>query len=153
MAVIAHRVSAARVLSAALIFVFTSAAAADQATDIRSRLNEVASSLTAGNPAEAMTPFSKSFANYEKLRDDFTGLTGSFSIVNEVDVLDEHDSKAESVATISWAITLTDPQNNFNTQRSAEIHVRFVREKGKWKIGEFSPIAIFDPSQAQTPSK
>lgn len=125
---------------------------ADQSADLRARLNEIASSLTAGDPAGAMAPFSKSFANYQKLRDYFSGLTNAFSIVNEVDVLDEADSKTESVATISWIITLTNPQNNFNTQRSAEIHVRFISQQGKWKVVEFSPIGIFDPSQAQTPT-
>ncbi len=123
---------------------------ADQPGDIRSRLNEVASSLTAGDPASAIEPFSSAFANYQKLRDYFSGLTNAFSIVNEVDVVDEVDSKTESVAKISWVITLTNPQNNFNTQRSAEIHVRFILQKGRWKIVEFSPIGIFDPSQAQT---
>jgi hypothetical protein len=125
---------------------------ADQSADIRARLNEIASSLTAGDPASAIVPFSSAYANYQKLRDYFSGLTNSFSIVNEVEVLDEADSKTQSTATISWTLTLSNPVNNFNTQRSAEIHVRFIREQGKWKVVEFSPIGIFDPSQAQTPT-
>ncbi len=156
MAVTGPRRSRARRLSLAaqtvLLLAGATASPADQSADIRSRLSEIATSLTAGDPASAIAPFSKSFANYEKLRDYFDGLTNAFSIVNEVDVLDEADSKTKSVATISWAITLSNPQNNFNAQRSADIHVRFIRENGKWKIVEFSPIAIFDPSQAQTPT-
>ncbi len=135
-----------------LLLTIATGVSADQTADIRSRLREIASSLTAGDPAGAIAPFSKSFASYEKIRDYFYGLTNAFSIVNEVDVLDEADSKTESTATISWAITLSNPQNNFNSQRSAEIHVRFIRENGKWRISEFSPIGIFDPSQAQTPT-
>ncbi|MBV8867236.1 MAG: hypothetical protein JO210_17700 [Acidobacteriaceae bacterium] len=142
-----------RLMQAVLLVGGAACLRADQSAEIRSRLSEVAASLTAGDPAAAMAPFSKSFANYAKLRDYFAGLTNAFSIVNEVDVLDEADSKTQSVATIQWAVTLTNPQNNFNNQRSAEIHVRFMREKGQWKIVEFSPIAIFDPSQAQNPQQ
>ncbi len=137
---------------AMLFFAGVTGSRADQSADIRSRLNEVATSLTAGDPASAIAPFSKSFASYQRLRSYFNGLTNSFSIVNEIDVLDETDSKTDSTATLSWILTLTNPQNNFNTQRSAEIHARFIREQGKWKIVEFSPIGIFDPSQAQTPT-
>ena len=136
-----------------LLLAGVSGSRADQSADIRSCLNAIATSLTAGDPASAIEPFSKSFANYQKLRDYFDGLTNAFSIVNEIDVLDETDSKTESAAKISWAITLSNPQNNFNTQRSAEIHVRFLREQGKWKIVEFSPIGIFDPSQAHAQSR
>ena len=139
--------------AAALALTFAGSLRADQPSDVRALLAEVGTSLTSGDPSAAMTPFSKSFADYAKLRDYFIGLTNSFSIVNEIDVLDEQDSKSESLVTISWAITLTNPQNNFNTQRSGEIHVRVVRQKTTWKIAEFSPIALFDPSQAQIPSK
>ncbi len=137
--------------TAMLLTAAASGLLADQSAEVRSRLSEIATSLTAGDPAGAMAPFSKSFPNYQRLREDFSGLTNAFSIVNEVDVIDEADSKAESVVTVNWAITLTNPQNKFNTQHSAEIHVRFIREKGNLKIVEFSPIAIFDPSQSQTP--
>ncbi len=122
---------------------------ADQAADIRSQLSNIATSLTADNPAEAMSPFSKSYQNYDKLRDFFTGLTASFSIVNEVDVTAEEDSASQSLVTIKWAITLSSAGSNYNNQRSAEINARFVREKKKWKIVQFSPIDLFDPSQVQ----
>lgn len=156
MAAIGPKRSRARRLSlmaqAMLLLAGATGLSANQSADIRSRLNEIASSLTAGDPASAIAPFSSAYANYQKLRDYFSGLTNAFSIVNEIDVLEEADSKTESVAKISWVITLTNPQNNFNIQRSAEIHVRFIREQGKWKVVEFSPISIFDPSQAQTPT-
>ena len=86
---------------AMLLLAGASGSRADQSADIRSRLNEIASSLTAGDPASAIAPFSKSFANYQKLRDYFDGLTNAFSIVNEIDVLDEADSKTESTATLA----------------------------------------------------
>ncbi len=121
--------------------------AGDQQAEIRTQLSDVASALTGSNPADAMTAFSKSYPDYNKLRDYFTGLTNAFSIVNEVDVLDEADTDKDSVATVSWTITLSNgPISGNSTQRTAEIHVRFVREKGKWKIVEFSPIDIFNPA-------
>ncbi len=108
--------------------------------------------LTGGNPADAMTPFSKSFANYDKLRNYFIGLTNAFDIVNEVDVTEEQDSPNEILATIHWAITVSNKGNNSSNQRSAEIHVRLVQERGKWRILGFSPIDVFDPGQSQTPT-
>ena len=120
----------------------------DKPADLRAELGTVASALTARNPADALEPFSKSLAHYSQLRDDFKGLTDAFNIVNEIDVLDEQDTAAESKATIRWTITLTGPQTNDTERRSAEIAVRLVRENGKWKIAGFAPIEIFDPAHA-----
>ncbi len=123
---------------------------ADEPADLRSLLSNIAMALTGGNPADAMTPFSKSYANYQKLRDYFIGLTNAYDIVNEVDVSDEQDSPNEILATIRWAITVSEKGNNSSNQRAADIHVRCVRERGKWRIYGFSPIDLFDPAQAQT---
>ncbi len=95
-----------------------------------------------------MEPFSKAFPKYDKLRDYFTGLTDAFSIANEVDVLEQQDSQA----TVRWSITLSSNGSNHTTHRSAEIHLRMARERKNWKIVDFSPIDLFDPAQAQTPS-
>ena len=125
---------------------------ADQPADVRSVLNDVAGALTASNPADAMTRYSKSFADYDKLRDYFISLTAAFSIVNEVDVLDEKDTAMDSTATVRWTITLANASVSGNSiQRSGEIHLRILQEKRKWRIIEFSPIDLFDPSKAQTP--
>ncbi len=125
--------------------------AADQPAEVRGQLSRIADSLTAGDAAGAMSPFSKSFGDYDKLRDYFTGLTSAFSIVNEVDVLAESDTGTESLLTIHWTMTLSDNQSSFTNQRAAEIHVRLVRGKDKWKINGFSPIDLFDPADAQKP--
>ncbi|MDQ2711105.1 MAG: hypothetical protein M3Y24_02530 [Acidobacteriota bacterium] len=141
----------ARKLPFAGLLITTVLLAGDQQAEIRSQLSDVGSALTGSNPADAMTPFSKSFPDYNKLRNYFTGLTSAFSIVNEIDVLDEADTDKDSTATVRWTITLSNgPVSGNGTQRAADIHVRFVREKGKWKIVEFSPIDLFDPAQAQT---
>src|SRR5581483_7019812 len=122
---------------------------ADPAADLRALLSDIAMALTGGNPADAMTPFSKSFADYHKLRDYFTGLTNAFDIVNEVDVTDEEDSPDEIRATIHWSITLSQKGNNSSNQRAADMQVRCVRERGKWRIYGLSPIDVFNPAQAQ----
>jgi hypothetical protein len=121
-------------------------AEAGQSDDIREELGNIAKALTAGNPADAMTPFAKSYGNYDKLRNYFIGLTNAFSIVSEVDVTDEQDSANESTVEIHWTLTLGSPGGNDSKQRAADIRARLVRQKSKWKIVDFSPIDLFDPS-------
>ena len=123
---------------------------ADQATELRARLGNVANALSAGNAAEAMAPFSKSFKDYEKLRRYFTGLTDAFAIENEVDVLEEPgEANASPVLTVRWAITLANRDTQYSNHRAGEIRVRFAREKDKWQIVEFGPLDLFDPARAQ----
>lgn len=116
----------------------------------RSLVGDVAIALTAGNAAQAMEPFSKKLVDYEKLRDYFSGLTAAFTIVNEVDVEEEENRVSESTATLRWALTLTSLGDNYSKQRSAELHVRAVREKKNWRIIDFAPISLFDPARAES---
>ncbi len=125
---------------------------ADQPDGLRTQLNTIATALSAGDPSAAMGPFSKSYGSYDKLRNYFSGLTNAFSIANEVDVTDEQEARTEIRATVHWAITLSTLGSDNNNQRSADIQVRCVREKEKWKIADFAPIDLFDPSLSQTPT-
>ena len=124
---------------------------ADQAADVHSKLAAIATALTAGNPAEAMSPFDKSYLNYEKLSNYFGGLTNAFQIVNEVDVVDEEDSATESKLTVHWTITLSDLGSNYTERRVGDINARLVLKDRKWKIVDFSPIDIFDPQPKAWP--
>jgi len=118
----------------------------DQASNLRDLIQQIATSLTDENPVDAMGPFSRSFNNYEKLRDYFEGLTGSYQIVNVVTVVDEQDDPGQTTATLSWTLTLSDKTNpGAQDSRHREIHVRLVREKKRWQIVEFSPVELFDP--------
>jgi hypothetical protein len=108
-------------------------------------VSSVASALSAGNPADAMTAFDKSFPAYEKLRDYFSGLTSAFQLVNQLEVTEEEDSSEEATLTLDWTLTLPPAQTGYTTNRNATIHVRLVEKGGKWKIVEFSPIELFDP--------
>lgn len=132
---------------AALLFVLSAGSPlqADRAGDLRSRISELATSLTSGNAARAMAVFDASYSSFEKLQGYFQGLTGR-QIENEVDVTDERDSPDGGVnLTLSWDLTLTDLSTNRTEHRSAEITAHLVSKKGKWMIVEFSPIDIFDP--------
>ena len=151
MAVIARNSLSAAALAIVLLLSNPGITQADEAANLRAKLGQIASGLSTKNPADAMSPFSKSYANYSKLRDDFVALTNTYGVANEVDVVDEQDSEKEVTATVRWAITLNDTGNG--NQRSAEIHVRLAREKNKWKIVDFSPIDIFDPSGSTIPTE
>jgi hypothetical protein len=111
----------------------------------RAQVSYVASALTAGNAADAMSPFDKSFADYEKLRGYFSGLTSAFQLTNQLEVTEEQDSDGQATLTLEWTLTLTDAQTGYTTNRNATIHARLVPTGGKWKIVEFSPIELFDP--------
>lgn len=131
-------------------------ARADQAADVRSAIELIATALSSGNPAQAMSAFDKSYANYQKLSDDFEGLTNAFRIVNEVDVVDEDDAPAETKITVHWIITLSDLALNYTERREGDINARLVLKGRKWKLVEFSPLDVFDPQQkppTKAPSK
>jgi len=100
----------------------------------RAQVSYVASALTAGNPADAMSPFDKSVPGYDKLRGYFSGLTGAFELTNQLEVTEEQDSKDEATLTLEWTLTLTDPQTGYTMNRNATIHARLVPKGGTWKI-------------------
>jgi hypothetical protein len=120
---------------------------AERADDIRARIAYVASSLSAGNPADAMSPFDKSFGNYDKLSSYFQMLTSSFEVHNELDVVDEQDTPTNTKLTVTWALTLTDLGTGSSKRRNEDVSVRLQLKDGKWKIVDFSPITLFDPLQ------
>jgi hypothetical protein len=125
------------------------AAIGRKASDARSQLEVIATALTTGNPVQAMTPFDKSYPNYDKLSNYFSGLTNAFQIVNEIDVTGEEDTRTETKLTVSWTITLSDLGTNYTEQRQADVNVRLMLKDRKWKIVDFGPIAIFDPQKSR----
>jgi hypothetical protein len=122
---------------------------ADRAADVLAKINYVATALAAGNPVDAMAPFDKSFAKYVKLRDYFAGLTDSSQVINEVDVVEEQDSSAESNVIVEWTLTLINKTTLQTDRRSAKIHLRLMLENGEWKIADLSPIDLFNPQPGQ----
>ena len=119
---------------------------ADRVSDVRAQITYVASALSAGNPADAMTRFDKSLPNYDTLRGYFDAL-GAFQVENEIDIVDEQDNDAETKLTVNWTLTLTDLASDSKRERSGEINVRLVQKDGKWKIVDFTPIELFNPQK------
>jgi hypothetical protein len=137
---------------AALLSFLAAAARADQAADLRELVMQVSNAISAGNAPDAISAFSKSCKDYDKLQRDFTGLADTYQITNEVNFLDDPTEGDEPEMHVHWTMTLGDAQHTFSTQRAADIAVRFRLEKGKWKIVGFAPIDIFDPA-AQIPAR
>ncbi len=125
---------------------------ADRSSDVRADISYVATALTSGNAADAMSRFDKSFSDYEKLRSYFQGLN-AFEVGNEVDVVDEQDTDTETKLTVNWTLTLTDAATDSTERRSGDINVRLVLREGKWKIVDFSPISLFNPQQKLAPKR
>ena len=121
------------------------AAVALAANTPRQQVGHVALALTSREPADAMTPFDKSFADYDKLRGYFGGLTAAFEVTNQLEITEEQDSEDEATITVEWALTLANAENGYSQNRKATVHIRLVPQKGQWKIVEFSPVELFNP--------
>ncbi len=132
-----------------IIAVLSCTLRADQAQDVRARFSQIATALTAGNAAEAMIPFDKSYPDYARLSGYLTGMTGAFQVENEVSVTNEEDTLTESKVSIDWSLTLTDLGSNATIQRTAVITAKLVRKDREWKIVRFAPIGIFNPQQGK----
>jgi hypothetical protein len=128
-----------------------SAARADDAAEARDQISHIATALSEGDAADAMTPFDKSYPNYDKLRNFFAGLTHAFQIVNEIDISDEQDEKTQISLTVHWTLTLTDLQTNYTESRAADLDIKLVRLKGKWKIADLQPVDLFNPAGNRAP--
>lgn len=118
--------------------------AADVSSTARAQVASVAEALSSGDAAEAMTHFSKSLRDYDKLRRRFEGLA-AFQVENQLNFTDEEDSESSVALTITWDITLTDLGTDTSIRRTGEIHAKVARENSKWRIVEFAPLDIFNP--------
>jgi len=134
MPAIGLKVSSHRALCTAALAMLTLPALplhADRPGDVLATINYVATALASDNAVDAMAPFDKSFANYAKLRDYFSGLTESSQLVNEVDLTDEQDSDTQSSVTVDWTLTLTNKTTLQTERRSGEIDIRLTLQGGK----------------------
>jgi hypothetical protein len=120
---------------------------ADDSTDAREQVSRIASALTEGNPSGAMMPFDKSYANYEKLRTYFSGLTTAFQIVNGIDVSDEEEEHDQIKLSVHWDMALIDLQTNYTENRAADLKIKLARVNSKWKIVDMEPVDFFNPAR------
>ncbi|HEX4230658.1 MAG TPA: hypothetical protein VHZ07_18425 [Bryobacteraceae bacterium] len=122
---------------------------ANQAAEALATVNYIASALSDDNPADAMTPFEKSFPDYDKLAGYFEGLVDRALVTSSVQVVDEQDHDQSTDLTIQWTMDLSNrSMNGLTEDRTGELHVHLVKKKGKWKIASLSPISFFDPQRA-----
>lgn len=122
---------------------------ADQAAEALATVNYIASALSDDNPVDAMTPFEKSFPDYEKLAGYFQGLTERALVTSELQVVDEREKNQLIDLSVQWTLDLSNRSMTGLTEtRSEELHVRLVQKKGKWKIASLSPVSFFDPQRA-----
>ena len=156
MAVTEHSGSASRLLQAAagalvpLIMAFP--IYADLANDVRAQVSYVGTALAASNASDAMTPFDKSFANYQKLKNYFQGLS-AFQVDNEIEFIEEDDNETSAKLIVNWTLTLTDIATDATERRTGDITIELARKDGKWKIIDFAPITFFDPQQKPAPKR
>jgi hypothetical protein len=118
---------------------------ADDSADIHQVVANVATALSSGDPAMAISSFSKSYTDHDKLSDDFEALTGAYSLNNQVEFTDEDVSASAATVTVHWALTLSTRQTGFTANRNADITLKVAREGKHWRIVAFGPIGIFDP--------
>jgi hypothetical protein len=109
----------------------------------------IASALSGGNPSDALAPVDESFKEYGRLRDYFAALTRAYQVASEVDITDEDDREKETKLQVTWRLTLTDPETNTSSQRSANMNLTLVQKGGKWKIADLSPVDFFNPQRAK----
>ena len=103
----------ARGIIVILGFALLSASGDDEPGGARAQLGYLATSLSAGSPAEAMSVFEKSFPDYEKLSRLFSAL-GAYQVQNEVEIVEELDAPSEAKLTVNWILTLTDQTTGSN---------------------------------------
>jgi len=128
-----------------LLLVLAGTLAAQQSKAIYRQVSNVAASLTAGDAAEAMMPFDKSFADYDKLRDDFIALTTAYRISNQLEILVQNIAGQEATLTVHWVLTLSDEFNDLAETRAQDVTVKLSFLKYQWRIVGFSPLELFDP--------
>ena len=122
-----------RAKAAVLLAIFAFACQAQGNQELRNRLSDVSTALSAGNPSNAMEPFDQSFNGYQKLSDYFAALTNAYQVASEVEVTDEKDSPDGIKLSVRWTLHLTDAGKN-TENRSADLTLQCVRKRASGKL-------------------
>ncbi|MGC2657488.1 MAG: hypothetical protein WA324_05895 [Bryobacteraceae bacterium] len=139
------------VAALAVLFAFAPALQAGKSADALATVNYIASALSDDNPTDAMTPFDKSYGDYDKLASYFQGLVDRALITSEVQVVDEKDSENAIDLVVQWTMDLSNRNMTGLTEdRTEELHLHLIKTKAKWKIAGLSPLSFFDPQRSQS---
>ncbi len=112
---------------------------------IRQQVERVGAGLAARNAEDAITPFDKSFDNYERLRDYFTALTTAYSVVSELEVTDEQIGDQDAALTVHWVLVLSDLSSGLSENREENLTIKLNLKKSDWKIVSLEPLDFFNP--------
>jgi hypothetical protein len=99
-------------------------ARADDSADIHVVVGAVATALSSGDPALAISPFSKKCPDYDTLNNDFQALTGAYSLVSQISFTDEQVTAPAATVTVHWALTLSTRQTGFSTTRNEVVLIK-----------------------------
>lgn len=119
--------------------------AADNSPDPLSAVNRLTTALSDGDAEDAIDAFDKSCPDYEELAQCFVGLTGSFSISNEADVIEDTVNNKDATLTLDWTLDLRSLATEQTVRRRQQVKVDLVKRKNVWKIVRFSPVDLFNP--------
>jgi hypothetical protein len=123
--------------------------AAERAQEVMATIEYVAVSLSEGNGTDAVTPFDKSTAGYNKLASYFQALTDEARVQSDVELIEESGSDTESKVTLRWTLAICmQTSGEVLERRVKEVRVRLVPAKTKklrWKIVSLDPIEFFNP--------
>lgn len=115
---------------------------ADDLAEMHSVIGDMATALSNGDAALAISSVSKKCADYEKLSDDFGRLAVAYHIVNQIGFTDEDVEKATVM--VHWSMTLETRDAAFAVNREADLTLKFVREGKHWRIISIEPMKIFE---------
>ena len=118
---------------------------ADDSADVHEVIGAVADALSNSDAPLALSWFSKSCPDYQKLSDEFSALADAYYVENEIDFTDEDIQTSTASVTVEWTLSLTTRQSGFTKNRKADLTFKLGREGKHWRISSVSSIGIFDP--------
>ena len=119
---------------------------ADDASDIWDLFTEMASALSDGKAAEFMQGCDRNMAGYDDLRRNIAALLLVYEVHSSIELVSEERDGAMHSVELDWFLQIVEKQDTASvTRRRQIIRCRLVKEKKKWRITAFEPVAFFAP--------
>ncbi len=105
-------------------------------------ISDLASSLSEGNPAGAMSTFDKSIPNYQTISNNIYALTAQADISCSIDPVDQNGNEVE----VDWFLMLQSKEEHGTTERrQMTVKLTIVKAGKNYKITAITPASILDP--------
>jgi len=105
-------------------------------------LSDLASSLSEGNPAGAMSAFDKSLPNYQTISNNIYAMTSQADITCSIDPVDQNGNDVE----VDWFLMLRSKEDQGPTERrQMTVKLTVVKAGKSYKITAINPATILDP--------